>query len=317
MSGGYYYHGYNYNYNYILLVASTQDLAGVTMSDYLRQAKGFSPGSTDAADTNNATAAAYGRKEGGMGGELFASPLYPNVLLYLSGESLLHLENLDGLYPGASAYIFLSKHRSDSGIPTLTCHCTGNFAGNPYGGNEREIAISYPSLQKEYLRAITAEAKARAPGYDVVIEATHHGPTSLKKPVLFVELGSSEKQWGDRNAASAICDSLLAVVGRGRYQQKSAAAAESAKSGRKVGVALGGTHYPAKFNRLLLDSEFCLAAVASKHSLEAVDESMLAQMIAKSVEPVTHVILDAKGLGSHKDRITALAERTGLEILKV
>jgi D-aminoacyl-tRNA deacylase len=260
-----------------ILVASSQDLAGVTLSGYLKEI-GFGP-------------------EG-------ASRLHKGVSLYIHDGSLLHLESLDDVFPEAEAFVFLSKHRSDSKIPTLTCHCTGNFADNPYGGNRRELAVAYPSLQKEYLKALMA-AKHRVPVYDIVIEATHHGPTSLKKPALFVELGSSEGQWADKNAAGVMCDSLLSVLGNKLERCK------------KVGVALGGTHYPTKFNRLLLESEFGLAAVASKHNLESIDEQMLDQMIAKSVEKVTHIVVDSKGLGSHKDRILKMAEKTGLEIHKV
>jgi D-aminoacyl-tRNA deacylase len=84
-----------------------------------------------------------------------------------------------------------------------------------------------------------------------------------------------------------------------------------------VGIALGGTHYPTKFNKLLLESEFGLAAVASKHNLEAINEQMLNQMIEKSVEKVTHIIVDSKGLGSHKERILKMAKKAGLEIHKV
>lgn len=258
--------------NYVL-VASSQDLAGTTMVDCLKE-KGFESG---------------------------APASYSNVNLHVTEASLLTLESLDDVYPDTEAFVFLSKHRSDSGIPTLTCHCTGNFAGAPFGGNPKEIATAYPSLQKAYLKAIT---KAGVTNYEVVIEATHHGPTSLTKPVLFVELGSSEKQWIDRNAAGAMCDCVLEVL-------------KNVEPCSKVGIAIGGTHYPTKFNKLLLESDFGLAAVASKYNLEAIDENMMAQMIEKSVEKVTHIVLDAKSLGSHKDRITTLAEKTGLEILKV
>jgi D-aminoacyl-tRNA deacylase len=236
-----------------------------------------------------------------QGSGTLVSPDHPGVALHVTSKSLLTLEYLDRDYPDAKAFVFLSKHRSDSGIPTLTCHCTGNFSGAPFGGNPREIAIAYPSLQKAYLKAITA---AKVPGYEVVIEATHHGPTSLKKPVLFVELGSSEKQWADAGAAGAICDCVLSAL-------------KNTQPCKKVGIAIGGTHYPSKFNRLLLESEFGLAAVASKHNLEAIDEAMMRQMVDKTVEKVTHIILDPKGLGSHKERITALAEAMGFEVVKV
>ena len=238
------------------------------------------------------------------GAGILRSPGLPNVALIDSPTGLLYREDLDQLYSQATAYVFLSKHKSDSKIPTLTCHCTGNFGSAPYGGNPREIGISFPSLQKSYLSALT-ESRERVPGYDIVIEATHHGPTSLRKPLLFVELGSSEKQWADRNAASVICETLLDVIRKGPERAA------------KVGIGLGGTHYPAKFNRLLLESEFGLAAVASKHNLELVDEALMNQMITKSVEKVTTIVLDGKGLGSQKERIMNLAEKSGLEILNL
>lgn len=266
-----------------LLVASDKDPAGQTMKECL---------------TNDFE---FTRDKGSP--HLMISPKYTNVRLFVS-DDLLHREDLDGIYPESGAYIFLSKHKSDSQIPTLTCHCTGNFGDNPYGGNPRELAISFPSLQKSYLNALV-RSKKKVPGYDIVIEATHHGPTSLKKPVLFVELGSSEKQWIDTNAAHLICGVVLELVQSG-----------PSRCG-KVAIGLGGTHYPSKFNNLLLESEYGLAAVASKHNLALIDEAMLQQMISKSVEKVTTVALDGKGLGSQKDRIIQLAEKSGLEILNL
>lgn len=241
-------------------------------------------------------------KRGDADTESYRSLRYKNIHLHIISDNLLTLENIHDQYPHADMFIFLSKHRSHSSIPTLTCHFTGNFsADNSYGGNPRELAISYPSLQKGYLKAITA-VRHKVPEYEVIIEATHHGPTSLNKPVLFVELGSSEKQWADENAASVICDSLLRLLENGFERCK------------KVGIALGGTHYPRKFNKLLLESNFGLAAVASKHNLEAIDDAMLDQMIDKSIEKVTHIVLDSKGLGTEKDRILKTVQKTPLEL---
>jgi len=44
---------------------------------------------------------------------------------------------------------------------------------------------------------------------------------------------------------------------------------------------------------------------------------MLDQMIKKSVEKVTHIVVDNKGLGSQKDRIMKIVDKTGLEIYKL
>src|ERR687890_496065 len=148
-------------------------------------------------------------------------------------------------------------------------------------------------------------ARPSLPHYEIVIEASHHGPTSLKKPVLFIEIGSAERQWVDKNAASIVCNCLLRVLEDGLGQCK------------KVGICLGGTHYPLKFNKLLLESEFGIAAVAPKYNLGSVDKDMLNQMIAKSIEKVTYIIVDWKGLGKEKNRIMTLVENTGLEVLRV
>jgi D-aminoacyl-tRNA deacylase len=238
--------------------------------------------------------------------ESYQSLRHKNIQLHIFFGDLLTLENIDSLYPRADVFIFLSKHKSHSLIPTLTCHFTGNFsADNSHGGNPRQIAISYPSLQKAYLKAITAAAKHKIPEYEVIIEATHHGPTSLNKPVLFIELGSSEKQWADENAAAVICDALLDILQNGFERCE------------KVAIGLGGTHYPKKFNNLLLESKFGLAAVASKHNLQAVDDAMLNQMIEKSIEKVTYIVLDSKGLGRDKDRILKVVDETSLELYRL
>ena len=261
------------------------------MVEYLKNNKGFSI-------TSN-----YGESI------ILQSKEYRNVKLFVCNESLLHLEDLDEISIWdskdiQSSYIFLSKHVSKSGTPTLTCHSTGNYAGNSNGGNSREIAVSYPYLQKQYILHIV-NVKSATPNYDIVIEATHHGPTSLKSPVLFVEIGSTEREWTDRNAASIVCDCILDVI------------ESDLKCCKKVGIGLGGTHYPIKFNKLLLESEFGLAAIATKYDLQSIDKNMLGQMIFKSIEKVTHVVVDWKGLGKEKNRIMCLVADTGLDILKV
>jgi D-aminoacyl-tRNA deacylase len=67
----------------------------------------------------------------------------------------------------------------------------------------------------------------------------------------------------------------------------------------------------------LLESNFALAAVASKYSLEAIDQEMLHQMIEKSIERVTHIIVDNKGLGRHKDRILRILHDNALAVYRV
>jgi D-aminoacyl-tRNA deacylase len=280
--------------SFYTLVASKQDPASNVMAEYLINQVGFSKNRSRLnPNEHDFSEYRYGN----------------NITLHLShNSSLLYLEELDENYPDSVAFIFLSRHSSESGIPTLTCHFTGNFsASNPYGGNPKELGICLPSLQKEYIKEINM-VRSQVPDYEITIEATHHGPTSLKKPTLFIEIGSTAKQWVDKHAASIVCDSLISLLTRKKNNNTNCTS---------VGIALGGTHYPTKFNQLLLDSDFGLAAVAAKHNLTTIDESMMQQMISKSVEKVTYAIVDRKGLGKEKHRIMRLVDQKGLQLLEV
>ncbi len=157
-----------------------------------------------------------------------STPLYQSgsVILATMDEEIIEPPDLDA-YFRAQAYVFLSTHRAESGIPSLTVHTTGNFTDKAVlGARPREVGMIDPDLQKNYLIALQ-ERRSKLEGYEVTIEATHHGPTSLKRPVLFVELGSSERQWGDSHAAEVIADALMSSLA-------------SNKSWEKVAIAFGG-----------------------------------------------------------------------------
>ena len=270
--------------SYYTLIASERDLASMTMLNYLINNRGF-----EAAEENS---------------NVFESKIHKNVKLYVSKLELFSLEDIDADIHGSKAIIFLSKHESMKKIPTLTCHSTGNFLDNNYGGNPKELGLCYPSLQKDFINRINNK-KSLVPDYEICIEATHHGPTSLRWPILFVEIGSSYPQWTDINAASLVCDTMLEVITLGF------------RNCAKIGIGLGGSHYPAKFNKLLLESEYGLATIAARHNLHLIDHIMLKQMSSKSVEKVTHIVVDKKGLGKERRRIMNLVSHFGLEILSV
>jgi D-aminoacyl-tRNA deacylase len=266
------------------LVCSRQDLASSSISNCLIEKYGF----TEIPEENTS----------------FSSTRYPDIVLHISENSLLYLDNLDEKYPNTSCYIFLSQHRSQANIPALTCHSTGNFSNNDFGGKEKELGICYPWIQKQYLMELNKK-KDTVPKYDIIIESTHHGPTSLKRPILFVEIGSTKEQWTDKNAADTVCSSLFTVLARKRGLCK------------KVAIGLGGNHYPTKFNNILLESEYGLGPIAAKHDLPHLDNSMIVQMIQKNIEKVTCVIVDAKGLGKEKSRILSALDELEIEVVRI
>jgi D-aminoacyl-tRNA deacylase len=143
------------------------------------------------------------------------------------------------------------------------------------------------------------------PMYDNIIESTHHGPTSLKKPILFIEIGSTEKQWKDDNAANIVCRSLFKVITRKN------------EFCEKVAIALGGNHYPTKFNKILLESEFGLGSIAAKHDIPYLDNFLIEQMVSRNIEEVTFAMVDSKGLGKEKSRILSALDDVGIEVLRI
>ena len=216
---------------------------------------------------------------------------------------IIHPPALDE-YFNPQAYIFLSRHSAESGIASLTAHTTGNFSAEAkFGGTGRELGRADPSLLKNYLIALWKH-RVEVKEYEITMEATHHGPTSLQKPVLFVELGSSEKYWGDKKAASAVGSALMESL-----REKTIWA--------KVAIGFGGTHYPEKFTKLLIEGDMAFAFVAPKYALGDVDEKMVGLMIQRSAAPVRYAAMDWKGLGPHKEKILSLVRQYGLEEVRL
>ena len=92
--------------------------------------------------------------------------------------------------------VFVSKHSSLSGIPTLSVHTPGNLGEAGLGGIARKVSISPASAMKNALLEMKKKKEEMKLDYQVSYECTHHGP-SLDVPAMFVELGSSPKQWKD------------------------------------------------------------------------------------------------------------------------
>jgi D-aminoacyl-tRNA deacylase len=266
-----------------VLITSTRDEASATIASGLLKNHGFE--STEIA--------------------LMGKPVFQkeSLLLVTIDTEIISPPDLD-TYFNPQAYIFLSRHVAESGIPSLTVHTTGNFTEEAsLGGRPKEVGGVNPDLQKNYIMALN-KRKDDLANYEITIEATHHGPTSLKRPVLFVELGSSEKNWGDEWAGEIIGDALIEAVTQGR-------------SWDKVAMAFGGTHYPAKFNKLLLDTDIALTSIVPKHSLEGVDSQMFGQIIQKTSKFPRFVAVEWKGMGKHKEKILGFASQFALEVIKL
>ena len=266
-----------------VIIASTTDLASRTLAEALVEEEGFRS----------------------TGVNLMGQPVFQkdSFLLARFEGMIVHPPALDE-YFNPQAYVFLSRHSAESGIASLTAHTTGNFSAEAkYGGAGRELGRADPSLLKNYLVSLW-KRRSEVKEYEVTMEATHHGPTALQKPVLFVELGSSEKYWGDKKAASVVGRSLMESLREKTIWSK-------------VAIGFGGTHYPEKFTKLLIEGDIAFAFIAPKYALGGVDEKMVGQMIQRSTAPVRYAALDWKGLGQQKERIVSLVRQYGLEEIRL
>ena len=199
-------------------------------------------------------------------------------------------------------FVFLSKHAAESGVLALTCHSTGNFSEAKFGGNDRQVAIPHPDLQKAYLQALWKN-KSQFTAFQITLEATHHGPTALTKPALFIEIGTTEKQWTDKSLCSSVASLVHEVM-------------TSSIQTNPVALCFGGTHYPTKFTDELLNGKFALGTIMPKHALENLDKNLFAHILQQN-KMATTALLDWSGLGQNKQKLLDLLEETDLEVIKL
>ncbi|MEM2138050.1 MAG: D-aminoacyl-tRNA deacylase, partial [Candidatus Anstonellaceae archaeon] len=110
-------------------------------------------------------------------------------------------EEITHIVPAHAAdyYIFASTHKSASNTPALTVHTPGNWGSADLGGEPRKLNVAFGSKVKVIAQAMKRLAGMAGLGYQLAIEADHHGPT-VSKPIIFVEIGSTEKEWNNETA---------------------------------------------------------------------------------------------------------------------
>ena len=237
-------------------------------------------------------------KEMTKDGDVFRGKFYDLLIIptpAISADWLEEKYDYDG-------FIFLSKHAAESGVLALTCHSTGNFSEAKFGGNERQVAIPHPDIQKMYLQTLKKN-QTKFSEFQITIEATHHGPTALNKPAIFIEIGTTEKQWND----ASLCNSVASLVDEVLRQPIEP---------NPVAICFGGTHYPSKFTKELLEGKFALGTVIPKHALDSLDDELFSHILLRNSLAKT-ALLDWTGLGSNKQKVLDLLETTDLEVIKL
>jgi D-aminoacyl-tRNA deacylase len=165
-------------------------------------------------------------------------------------ELHIDLEDPAAPFDDPEFVVVVSRHAGDTG-PLLTAHHTGNFGDAQYGGEDRSLAEACPNAH----RRVVAALREHAPdGYDVGMECTHHGPTEVSAPSMFVELGSGEEEWRDPDGARAVARAVLDLRD------------VTPRDGRAL-VAFGGGHYAPRPTRILEATDWGVGHVAADWSL--------------------------------------------------
>ena len=250
----------------ILIAASTKDIASMNIATQIIERYSFEKLS-DAFQNNSMYLKHVANRD---------------VKLVFTNQDLIHSQNITEHFK-TDLVVFVSRHASVSGLPTLSVHVPGNLDKAELGGLPKRVSICPASAMKEALLEL---AKAKDEGnlpYEVSYECTHHGP-SLDVPTIFVELGSSLEQWKDSKAAEAVAHAAMKAT------------TKDTKHPTVLGV--GGPHYNQRFTKIALTTERAFGHIISKYAAPTVEPQVIEQCVQRTVEPVEAAVFDWKSMKS-------------------
>jgi D-aminoacyl-tRNA deacylase len=223
-----------------------------------------------------------------------------NVILVTIPDKKIRHENIDievkdHLNITPQIAIFLSRHRSKMGEPTLTVHPIGNYGDAEFGGKPKTLIPAAPRMMTHLLRLIKKNLQSTPLDYKVCYEVTHHGPY-LQIPTLFAEVGSTEAQWVLREPAAVIAQSLLELFSTHLYEN-------DYSDNIPVLLGIGGGHYAPRFTDVAFQKNIAFGHMIPSYHIDtgAIDWDMIQQSL-QATPNVDGVYLHKKAL--KKSQIT-------------
>jgi len=195
------------------------------------------------------------------------------VIVTINNRAIRH-EMLDkeveeklGIKPKQAIYI--SRHKSKTGEPTLTTHPIGNYGEAQFGGKTRTLSKSSPRLMTQLLRIIKKNAEQVKLQHQVCFEVTHHGPY-MNIPTLFAEVGSTEEEWEKQDPADVIAKSVLELLESYHYE-------EDLPRDIPVLIGVGGGHYAPRFTDVVLEKKAAFGHMMPTYQIKAgnIDDEIL------------------------------------------
>ncbi|WP_456329507.1 D-aminoacyl-tRNA deacylase [Archaeoglobus sp.] len=197
--------------------------------------------------------------------------------------------------------LFASRHSSKDGRKIFTVHVSGNVGTADFGGRPYSLAKPSPHTMKNYVLALK-DRMDRKPEFEFTMEVTHHGPSEISKPSAFYEIGSTEEEWKDREAAEIVAESIVEAI-------------KSEKRDWNVAVGVGGTHYAPRQTEIILSTTFTFGHNFAKYTFEHLNTQFLVKAVKLS--EAEYIIIDEKSVNSAvKGMVNEAAEIAGVEVLK-
>jgi len=228
----------------------------------------------------------------------------PDLPIIELKKDSIYSENIDKLpeFRNIDFIVFATKHKSAKETKTLSLHAPGNWRNADLGGQSGKICNTSAQVLKYLFQQLNKNSEELKNKYQITLEATHHGPF-IEKPCCFIEIGSTEKQWQEKEPAKVLAKTILSL--------------QNFKSNKKYisAIGIGGPHYCPNFNKIQLNSEYAISHIIPRYQLP-LTQSMLQQAEEKTTEQIRIILLDWKGCGNSEQRQKTLEiiKQAGLEV---
>ncbi len=218
-------------------------------------------------------------------------------------ERLIYADHIDdrlSKYLEFDEILFASRHSSRDARKIFTVHVSGNVGTADYGGKPYSLAKPSPHTMKNYVLALK-DRLDRKPEFEFTMEVTHHGPSEIMKPSAFYEIGSTEKEWMDEEAAYLVAEAMLEAIRDERRWN--------------VAIGVGGTHYAPRQTEIILNTTFTFGHNFAKYTFEYLTEEFLIKAVR--ISDAEYIIIDEKSVNSQiKEIVKSASEKAGVSVLK-
>ncbi len=233
-----------------------------------------------------------------------------NAVMAEYEEDIIYVSGFERVVNGVEYIVYLSRHSSVAGVPSLTTHHTGVPRREAIaGGRPLTLSIANPPVAYTLLMNLFREAeRAGLEGFEITYEVTHHGPTDVSVPLTFIEIGSREEQWVRRDAQEVVASAVIDLLREGLRPC-------TPSSG------FGGPHYAGPFTHRSIKYGECFGHIIPRYAIKELlgDAEALAsvvrQALTRSSPPPKKAVVLKKVQSRVKRVIAEVAESLGVDLV--